>query len=341
MLAGPRPHVLAGAVALTVLAACSGDHDAGQFGQRGSSTSAAASVGPGTSSAVSTTTPVSESTSTVAGATTTLAGSATASTSSAGPNVVVGTAVAGAAGGVEQGAGPFTQTDPFSEVVRLADGTCVGWESRGGSTSGLAVGAPVAVLDPATNGLLGSGTITGSRWEDPSGGANQWTCFFDFRVEVASAPAGDVLVKVRALEPWTARPDPAQPGVRVASVSTDAAIRLIASCPALPAPTPTVSAPASSVATTTALPPPTTVAGPPVTGWKAIGQYWSIGVDALCKSGLPVNAIARPCRPPSVGSDYVTDVADSNHPGVKYTDGAAIPAGTALTVVVTTGRPCG
>ena len=97
-----------------------------------------------------------------------------------------GTAVAGAAGAVEPGGPPYAQTDPFSEAVRLADGTCVGWaDSRGGSTAGLAVGSPVAVLDPTTSALLGSGTITASRWEDPSGGGNQWTCFFDFSADVA------------------------------------------------------------------------------------------------------------------------------------------------------------
>ncbi len=270
-------------------------------------------------------------TSTVIAATTAPAG---------GPNVVAGTAVAGSAGAVEASGGPYSQTDPFSEVVRLADGTCVGWESRGGSTSGLAVGAPVAVLDPTTNALLGSGTVTASRWEDVSGGGGQWTCFFAFRAEVSAPAPADVLVKVADLQPWTARPDPAHPDSRVASVSTDAAIRLIASCPALPAPTTTAAATASTVTTTTVAP-TTTVAGPPVAGWKAIGQYWSIGVDALCRAGLPVTAIARPCRPPNAGSDYITAVVDSNHPDVKYADGAAIPAGTPLTVVVTTGRPCG
>ena len=44
-------------------------------------------------------------------------------------------------------------------------------------------------------------------------------------------------------------------------------------------------------------PPPTTAAAAPVSGWNAVGQYWSNGVRALCAAGLPVTAIARPCRP--------------------------------------------
>ena len=333
-------------LAVVALAGCSSEHDAGEFGRGGSSPTAAVAetTGPATGSTASTTTTTTTTSTTTAttgsGATaTTTTGAATAAPAG-GPNVVAGTAVAGSAGAVEPNGGPYSHTDPFSEAVRLADGTCIGWESKGGSTSGLAVGAPVAVLDPTTNAVLGTGTVTASKWEDVSGGGGQWTCFFAFRAEVAAPAPADVLVKVDDLQPWTARPDPAHPDSRVASVSTDAAIRLIASCPALPAPTTTAAATASTVTTTTAAP-TTTVAGPPVTGWKAIGQYWSVGVDALCKAGLPVTAIARPCRQPNVGSDYITAVVDSNHSTVKFADGAAIPAGTPLTVVVATGRPCG
>jgi hypothetical protein len=331
-------------VAAVALAACSSEHDPGQFGRRSSTTTgpapSSASTAPASSTPGATTTSAASTASTTATSSTTTTSAAATTAPVGGPNVVAGTAVAGSAGGVEQAGGPYSQTDPFSEAVRLADGTCVGWESKGGSTSGLAVGAPVAVLDPTSNALLGTGTITASRWEDVSGGGGQWTCFFAFSAEVSAPAPADVLVKVGELQPWTARPDPAQPSTRVASVSTDAAIRLIASCPALPSPTTTAAPTASTVATTTAAT-TTTVAGPPVTGWKAIGQYWSIGVDALCKAGLPVTAIARPCRQPNAGSDYITAVVDSNHSTVKYADGAAIPAGTQLTVVVATGRPCG
>ena len=53
-----------------------------------------------------------------------------------------------------------------------------------------------------------------------------------------------------------------------------------------------------------------------------------------------MTALARPCREPNQGSEYITEVVDSNHSTVRYMNGAAIPAGTQLTVVVATGRPC-
>jgi hypothetical protein len=323
-----------------MLAACSSDHDPARFGRQPSPTSP-------TSPSSSTTAAGSIPSSTAAVTTSTVSPAAsadTATTSSVAPGGELrGTAVAGAAGGVEPGAAPYTQTDPFSEAVRLADGTCVGWDgSRGGSTAGLAVGAPVVVLDPTTNAELGAGTITASRWEDPSGGGGQWTCFFDFSAAVTAAVPAEALIRVGSLQPWTARPDPHDPSVRVASVSTDAAIGQIASCPALPTPTTTTLTPTgSTVATTTPAPATTTVPASPVTGWNAIGQYWSIGVDSLCKAGLPVTALARPCRAANVGSEYITEVVDSNDSTVKYANGVAIPSGTQLTVVVATGRPCG
>ena len=227
---------MAGTLAVIVLAACSSDHDPGEFGRQGSATTTTTSTVP--ASSVPATSGGSAVTTTASGAsTTTVAGTTTTTTVASTAGKVVGTAVAGAAGGVEAGAPPFALTDPFAEAVRLADGTCTGWaDSRGGSTAGLAVGSPVAVLDPTSNAVLGNGTITASRWEDPSGGGNQWTCFFDFSADIPDAPA-EVLIKVGDLQPWTARPDPADPTRKVASVSTDAAIGLIASCPALPTPT--------------------------------------------------------------------------------------------------------
>ena len=53
-----------------------------------------------------------------------------------------------------------------------------------------------------------------------------------------------------------------------------------------------------------------------------------------------MTAIARPCRPPGVGSEYISAVVDSSDPTLTYANGAPIPAGTAVTVVVATGRPC-
>jgi len=328
---------VAGTLALLGLAGCSSDHDPGEFGRPGSATTTSVA---GTSGATDTSTTTSTAPTATAGGATSSTGDTTTTTTSttaaAAPGTVLGAAVAGTAGGVEPGGPPYAQTDPFAEAVRLADGTCVGWaDSRGGSTAGLAVGSPVAVLDPTTSALLGSGSITASRWEDVSGGGNQWTCFFDFSADVSNAPT-EVLIKVGELQPWTARPDPADPSRKVASVSTNAAIGQIASCPALPTPT-TTGPPTATAETTTTT---TAASGPPVTGWNAIGQYWSVGVDSLCAAGLPVTALARPCREPNQGSEYITAVVDSNHSTVRYANGAAIPPGTPLTVVVATGRPC-
>ncbi|MET0579581.1 MAG: hypothetical protein ABW122_13065, partial [Ilumatobacteraceae bacterium] len=165
--------------ALTSVAACSSDRDAGPVVRpSSSSTSAPADT-------VEPSVPADDSTPDLSGSTTsgsitsgsTTSGSTTTTTISAattavgGAGVLRGTAVAGSAGGVEAGGPPYSQTDPFSEAVRLADGTCTGWaDSRGGSTAGLAVGSPVAVLDTTTNAPLGMGSITASRWVDVSGG---------------------------------------------------------------------------------------------------------------------------------------------------------------------------
>lgn len=264
--------------------------------------------------------------------------STTSTTTQAAAGVVTGTAVAGSAGGVEASGPPFPQTDAFSEAVRLSDGSCVGWAgSQGGSTSGLAVGAPVVVLGAEANEEIGTGTIQASRWLDASAGGEQWNCHFDFTATVTGAPA-EFRIRVGSLEPWLARPDPATPGTFVASVNSDASIGLIPSCPAIPEPATTATTTASSAPPTTA--PPTTVPAQLVSGWTAVGQYWSRGVDALCSAGLAVTAIARPCRPAGAGSDYITAVVDSADPTVTYANGAEVPLGTELIVVVATGRLC-
>ena len=272
-------------------------------------------------------------------ATTGRAGTSSTSSSSSSTSTTVtaelkGTAVAGSAGGVEASGPPFAQTDPFSEAVRLADGTCVGWpESRGGSTAGLAAGAPVIVLDAVANQELGRGSITASRWVDMSAGGEQWNCLFDFTAAVSGAPP-EVRIKIANLEPWTARPDPTNPSSYVASVSTGADIARIASCPPVPAP------PSTAGGTTTPTV-ATTASAQLVSGWNAVGQYWSRGVDALCAAGLPVTAVARPCRPPGVGSEYIAAVVDSDDPTVIYPNGSPVPLGTEVTVSIATGRLCG
>lgn len=324
------------AVVTLSLAACSSNHSANPNDPAATPATAASttpveSVGTSTGSSPESTSP-SASTS---GSTTTSSTTSTTTTTTTAPSslTVTGRAVAGTAGGVET-VEPFAQTDPFAEVVRLLDGTCVGWSgSRGGSTVGLAVGTPVLLLEAETNAEVGTGTITASRWEDASAGGGQYQCAFDF-AGTLSAPRAEFRIKVGALAPWLARPDPTLPGTFTASVSTDASIGLVPECPAVPA------EPDPAVTTTTLVPPPTTVAAPPVTNWSAVGQYWSSGVRSLCAAGLPVTAIARPCRPPGVASEYISAVVDSSDPTLTYTNGTAIPAGTALTVVVATGRPC-
>jgi hypothetical protein len=216
----------------------------------------------------------------------------------------------------------------------MRDGTCVGWAgSVGGSTAGLEVGAPILVLEAERNEEIGRGRIEASRWEDMSSGGGQWNCLFDFTATVTGLPA-EFRIRVAALEPWLARPDPTDPDTYVASVSTGASIGLIPSCP--PVPDPEATTGTAPTTTTTRPPRPARFAS----GWRAIGQYWSRGVASLCRAGLPVTAVARPCRPPGVGSEYITDVVDSADSTVTYPDGARVRVGTAVTVVVATGRLC-
>lgn len=337
-LAVRRAHVIIGAALL--LTACSSNRDARPSDARPEPTATSEPSGTSDGSAPTTdgsTVPSSDSTaSTESTAPSSSTPSTPASSIAPATTTVSGTAVAGSAGAVETAGPPFAGTDPFAEAVRLSDGTCVGWAgSQGGSTLGLAAGAPVTVLDAVDNVEIGTGTIQASRWEDMSAGGEQWNCMFDFTATVTGAPA-EFRIRVGPLGPWTARPDPAAPTTFVASVSTNASVGLIPSCPAIP----DADATASTVATTVAATVVPTSAPPLVTGWNAVGQYWSRGVASLCGLGLPVTAIARPCRPAGAGSEYITSVVDSNDPTVTYANGVGIPLGTELTVVVATGRLC-
>jgi hypothetical protein len=264
--------------------------------------------------------------------TTSTAATSTTTTVPRASSEITGSAVAGASGPALPAGPPYTGTDPFSEVVRLNDGTCVGWSgSQGGSTAGLEVGARVIVLDVERDEEIGRGRIEGSRWADMSRGGRQWNCFFDFTATVTGSPA-EFRIRVAALEPWLTRPDPADPDTFVASVSTNADIGLIPSCPPVPEEEP--ERPPRRTTTTTTAP------ARFVSGWRAVGQYWSRGVASLCRAGLPVTAIARPCRPPRVGSEYISEVVDSNDSTVSYRDGQRVRVGTQMTVVVATGRLC-
>ena len=334
-----RARVIVGAVLL--LAACSSNRDANPSGARPepSATEPTAATSdastPTTDGSGGSSTP---STDDSVAPTSTPSTPSTPPSTAAATTTVTGTAVAGSAGAVEPSGPPFAGTDPFAEAVRLSDGTCVGWAgSQGGSTLGLAIGAPVTILDAVDNVEIGTGTVQASRWEDMSAGGSQWNCMFDFTATVTGPAPAEFRVRVGPLGPWTARPDPAVPTTFVASVSTNASVGLIPSCPAIVE----ADATATTVATTLAAPVVPTSAPPLVAGWNAVGQYWSNGVASLCSAGLPVTAIARPCRPAGAGSEYITAVVDSNDPTVTYVNGAEIPLGTELTVVVATGRLCG
>ena len=337
-----RGWVVAGATAAVLLVGCSSSREPRPVG--GPATTSTTSPPVATTSASGSTSGSTPSPSVpVTGGATSLPTStsstqaSTTTTTTAASNVITGTAVAGAAGAVEAGGPPFSETNPFSEAVRLRDGSCVGWAgSQGGSTSGLAVGARVLVLEAERNEEIGSGTIERSRWEDVSGGDRQWNCFFDFTATVTGAPPPEFRIRVGTLEPWLARPDPSAPDTFVASVNSDAAIGLIPSCPPVPEPEEETTSSVASTTTTTTTPRPRRF----VSGWHAVGQYWSRGVASLCRAGLPVTAIARPCRPEGVGSEYIAAVVDSNDSTVTYADGARVPVGTEMTVVVATGRLC-
>lgn len=327
---GVRRLLLAGFV---VIAACSAEHaadprDPGSASGRSVVVTASSTSGSGgTVGPVASPTPGPSSVATSGDA-----------ASTAAPLVVRGQLIAGVAGAVETTrTPPFEHTDPFSEAVRLDDGTCVGWSgSRGGSTVGLERGAAVVVLHVDEPRELGHGEITDSRWVDMAGGGEQWNCVFAFEARL-DAPHAEFRVRVGPLGPWLARPDPAAPGDFVVSVNTDASVAAIEECRGLVPDD-------EEASTSTAVPPgsaaaASTTAGP-VTRWDAVGRFWSVGVRSLCTAGLPVTAIARPCRPTRAGSEYLTEVVDSDDPTTRYANGDPIPAGTRLTVVVPVGRAC-
>jgi hypothetical protein len=313
-----------------VVVGCSSDREVGPVGRPGSpdteTSPPSTAAGPGSVVGTSGGSTTTDAVATTAAPPSSVAGTTT--TTAAGRTVLAGTAVAGSAGGIETGGPPFPNAYPFTEAIRLSDGTCVGWAgSAGGSTAGLANGAPVVVLAAETDRELGRGRVRRSHWEDMSNGGRQWNCFFDFTATLDRPPPREVRVRIGPLQPWLAGPDPTDRDVYVASVSTGALIELIPSCPPVP----------DENATTT------TVRRRPrgnASGWHAIGEYWSRGVASLCRAGLPVTAIARPCRPRGVGSEYISEVVDSHDSTVHYRDGAKLPVGTEVTVVVATGRPC-
>ena len=233
---------------------------------------------------------------------------------------VTGTAVAGNSGGVGRG-----ETQTLSESIRNDDGSCSGWEGPGDAgqwTQGLEVGAPVQILDFDTGEHIGDGTVTSSSWADvdPTD-QQQWNCTFVFE-GTASRSADSYKVKVADLQPWVARPDPTHPGQYVASVDTRIELARVSSC--------TDHEP-----------------GETIFEWESVGQFWVDGLKSVCGNGLVVDQINRPCRPPTVASEYVISVRSAADPTVVYEDAggllvdvATLAPDTTVIVDVATGRPC-
>jgi hypothetical protein len=331
-----RVGIIVGAIVL--LGACSSSRQTGPIAPRTNPTTT--SSAPATTSdltqpgATASTTPPGTGTAGSTAPSSTVA----ATTSPPGTRTITIVAVAGSTGAVLSSGPPFGDADPFTEAVRLADGTCTGWDgSAVGTTEGLEVGAPVLILDAENNDEIGQGTIERSRWEDVADGGEQWNCFFELTATVTGSPA-EFRIRVGGLQPWLAGPDPADPDTFFASVSTGAGIGLIPACPPVPPEEDeTATTTASTAPTTTTT---TTAPAGPAGEWQAIGRYWSQGLRSMCRAGLAVTALARPCRPPGVGSEYITEIVDSNDPTVTYEDNARVPRGTQVTAVVATGRPC-
>lgn len=325
MMDGTPTRIALVAVLVASLAACGGDDETGGDTTAASGVTTTVAGGPATTAgedgATTTADPGQATTVEPGQATTVDPGQATTvaeTTIEAVTTTVVGTAVGGNAGSEGR-----DQTDPNSELVRNADGSCSGWENSG--TAGLENGAPVVFLDRDTEAPIGEGVVTSSAWADvdPSGEREQWNCTFQFEGVVTGTPA-ELYISVAGLPRWLARPDPTNPGAFVVSVDSQARIEVVESC----------SSPATSVAS--------------VDEWSAVGIYWSRGLDSMCNAGLTIAKIERTCRPPDFASEYIVAVTRADDPSIVLADAgglrpeaAELVPGTPVIAQVTTGRPCG
>jgi hypothetical protein len=237
-------------------------------------------------------------------------------------STVAGSAVAGNSGGIDE-----EGTDELSEVIRLADGTCVGWASGragiGTWTQGLAAGAKITVLD-AKGATIGTGRI--GRSEAKNVGPNsrdEWVCSFSFSATIRGPVPESFRIRVAALPAMVARRDPDQPSLFVASVSTVADPKLIESCGQLPA--------------------------AEISLWSpAVGEYWSDGFNQICFAGVAIAKVERTCRPRTIGSDRVVAVLSAKNPatvyedatGMKIDDVTSLGAQPKVLVRVSNGQPC-
>ena len=215
----------------------------------------------------------------------------------------------------------------MSESIRNDDGSCSGWEGPGDAGSldskGLEVGAPVQILDVDTGEHIGDGSITSSSWADvdPSrAGA------VELHVRVQGNRLAQTPTRSRSRSPtcnrWVARPDSTNPGQFVASVDTMIELSRVSSCT-------------------------DHAAGEAIFEWQAVGQFWVDGLQSVCGNGLVVEKINRPCRPPTVASEYVIAVRSAADPTVVYEDASGLlvdvstlAPDTKVIVDVATGRPC-
>jgi hypothetical protein len=237
-------------------------------------------------------------------------------------STVAGSAVGGNSGGTSEG-----QTDSASETVRSDDGSCTGWAGRAGGTwtRGLVDGAKITVKDGDSGAVIGSGRLgAGAARDVGTGDRAQWMCTFPFTATVRGPVPATLRLDIAGARPMTARPDPTAPGRFVASVSTDAAPRLVADCRGLPT-------------------------GPATGIWDpVVGLYWNSGLQQVCSQGVAVT-VARVCRPAAIGSDAVVAVVKADDPGVVYedasrlylTDAAELGEEPRVVVQVATGQPCG
>jgi hypothetical protein len=242
-------------------------------------------------------------------------------------STIAGSAVAGNSGQASPSL-EDNRTDRLSEVVRLENGHCIGWDGpqTGRWTQGLADGAELTVLHASTGAVIGSGVFEDSSWADPDPGDNdQWTCTFPFTATIEGAVPKTFKIKVGDLEPWTVRADPTRPKRFVTSVSTVASASLVPDCSG----------------------------GIPdvVTLWSpVVGQYWSNALAQLCSSGITIAKVERTCRARTVGSDHAVAVLsatdgsvleDAAGQRVEEGDLANLPQPPAVIVRVANGQPCG
>lgn len=233
---------------------------------------------------------------------------------------VIGAAVGGSAGDIGR-----ESTDPYSEAIRNADGTCSGFDGPGGTwTQGLESGAPVVFVARDGDAQIGTGVIGTSYWEDVGSGREQWNCVFPFEGEI-EGERESFRIKVADLPPWVVVRNASDTSQWVVSIDTTVRIDVFTEC----------ADPGAAVDA--------------VSAWSSVGTFWSRGIpEQICGAGLAVADVERPCRPPGIASEHIVQVTSGDDPSVVLEDARGLlvdpvdlAPGTAVVVHVATGRPCG